>query len=379
MATIPIHNPQLPFLGLIPGGLRPGVMLRFRGIVHHEGRDDVALHLSIRPKENVLVRNHYQNRVWGPEERYGGCPIYFGQTYDILVLAEHSQYKIAVNGSHLCTFTHRIPLSRVTFVSVSGQGVIHVIGLENDNNMGGSITSTPSAPPSNLPIYPPPPGAQVCPIPNVPPYPPGPVYPPHGGIPVYPNLPGGMNPPPPYTPSPYPGGNMSSSTTSYPAASTDPHPTSNQINQQTHSKGIIGEAKSLFNGIIGNKSHTTNSYPTNNIQQQNSNPYHQGYGPSYPMQSIPSQQQYYPSVPSSYPQGVPGQHSSNNHGILGALGGGTAAALLTGAVLGKKGKKGKKKALKYAAGAGALGLGAYSIHKLTHKKKHSSSSSSSSD
>uniref|UniRef100_A0A336KCA0 Galectin n=1 Tax=Culicoides sonorensis TaxID=179676 RepID=A0A336KCA0_CULSO len=334
MATIPIHNPQLPFLGLIPGGLRPGVMLRFRGIVHHEGRDDVALHLSIRPKENVLVRNHYQNRVWGPEERYGGCPIYFGQTYDILVLAEHSQYKIAVNGSHLCTFTHRIPLSRVTFVSVSGQGVIHVIGLENDNNMGGSITSTPSAPPSNLPIYPPPPGAQVCPIPNVPPYPPGPVYPPHGGIPVYPNLPGGMNPPPPYTPSPYPGGNMSSSTTSYPAASTDP---------------------------------------------QNSNPYHQGYGPSYPMQSIPSQQQYYPSVPSSYPQGVPGQHSSNNHGILGALGGGTAAALLTGAVLGKKGKKGKKKALKYAAGAGALGLGAYSIHKLTHKKKHSSSSSSSSD
>lgn len=58
MATIPIHNPvrvefdkinttfyisfiqikQLPFLGLIPGGLRPGKMLRFRGVVHQEGR-----------------------------------------------------------------------------------------------------------------------------------------------------------------------------------------------------------------------------------------------------------------------------------------------------------------------------------------------------
>lgn len=32
--------------------------------------------------------------------------------------------------------------------------------------------------------------------------------PPHGGVPVYPVLP--VAPPPPYTPSPYPGGNSKS-------------------------------------------------------------------------------------------------------------------------------------------------------------------------
>lgn len=120
------------------------------------------------------MRNHYTNRVWGTEERYGQSPIYYGQAFDLLVLAEHSQYKIAVNGSHLCTFGHRLPLSRVTFVSISGQGAIHMIGLEHDNTGGSSM---PSAPPiSNMPIFPPP-GAQVCPMPHIPvapPYPTGP-------------------------------------------------------------------------------------------------------------------------------------------------------------------------------------------------------------
>lgn len=108
------------------------------------------------------------NRIWGTEERYGHSPIYFGQPFDILVLAEHSQYKIAVNGNHLCTFGHRLPLTRVTFVSISGQGAMHLIGLEHDNTGGSSV---PTAPPmSHLPIYPPP-GVQVCPMPGIPPYP----------------------------------------------------------------------------------------------------------------------------------------------------------------------------------------------------------------
>lgn len=52
---------------------------------------------------------------------------------------------------------------------------------------------------------------------------------------------------------------------------------------------------------------------------------------------MPPQQQYYPGGhqgPGTYPQGHSGQpSSSNNSGILGALGGGTAAALLTGVAL----------------------------------------------
>jgi hypothetical protein len=31
MATIPIQNPQTPFLGRIPGGFRPSLMIRVKG------------------------------------------------------------------------------------------------------------------------------------------------------------------------------------------------------------------------------------------------------------------------------------------------------------------------------------------------------------
>lgn len=51
---------------------------------------------------------------------------------------------------------------------------------------------------------------------------------------------------------------------------------------------------------------------------------------------MPPQQQYYPGGPQgpvSYPQGNSGQPNSNNSGMLGALSGGTAAALLSGVAL----------------------------------------------
>lgn len=34
MATIPVNNPEIPFLGLLPGGFHPGMIIRIRGRVH---------------------------------------------------------------------------------------------------------------------------------------------------------------------------------------------------------------------------------------------------------------------------------------------------------------------------------------------------------
>lgn len=56
--------------------------------------DDINLHLSVRPNEQAIVRNHMVHQVWGPEERYGGCPISYGQPFEILILAENDQFKV---------------------------------------------------------------------------------------------------------------------------------------------------------------------------------------------------------------------------------------------------------------------------------------------
>lgn len=204
MATIPVYSPTIPFLGLVPGGLRPGSMVRIKGVINNHGercqiniqtgaalnpRDDVVLHLSIRPNEAVVVRNTLQNQVWGTEERYGGCPIAYGQLFDVLVLAEANQWKIAINGNHFCTFNHRLPVHTARYVSVSGSCVIHAITVEMDSVAGGS---------GAVPPYP----GTVPGGPHPPPYTP-PYVPPHGGPTIgFAPVPPPMPPPPPYTPSP---------------------------------------------------------------------------------------------------------------------------------------------------------------------------------
>lgn len=56
--------------------------------------DDINLHLSVRPTENAIVRNHMVRQTFGAEERYGGCPIQYSQGFEILILAETEQFKV---------------------------------------------------------------------------------------------------------------------------------------------------------------------------------------------------------------------------------------------------------------------------------------------
>jgi len=225
MATLPAYNPEIPYLGLIPGGVRAGTMIRVKGSMNYGGhrfmislqtgaalrpRDDTAFQLSVRPAEQVIVRNHYENNVWGTEERFGGCPINPnpGQPFEILILVETTGYKISINGNHFCHFHHRFSMYKVTFIAVESDITVTSI------TMGTDIPSAPPAPPPMpVPIQPYPPHITYPGHGHRPQYPHYPHYPGHGHPPghVYPGppqIPGyvpGPPPPPPYSPTPYPG------------------------------------------------------------------------------------------------------------------------------------------------------------------------------
>jgi len=202
MATLPVYNPLIPYLALIPGGLRHGVMIRIKGqMTAHHNRfavniqtgpalrpcDDINLHLSVRPSEHVIVRNHMVRQIWGTEERYGNCPISQGQFFEILILAETNAFKVAINGTHFCEFVHRIPLNRAQYVAINGDGLtIHSIVLEGD------VASAPPMPPPSyvhdpFPQPPPPYPSSASPYPVMPgqPYNPNPSYYPAGAAPIY--------------------------------------------------------------------------------------------------------------------------------------------------------------------------------------------------
>lgn len=433
MATVPVFSPVVPFLGLIPGGLRHGSMLRIKGIINNHGercqiniqtgaatnpRDDVTLHISIRPNDAAIVRNTLQSQVWGAEERYGGCPISYGQSFDVLVLVEVNQYKLAINGVHFCTFNHRLPVHSARYISISGGCVIHSITTEMDT-VGSSVPPYPGAsgsvgphpPPYAPPSYPPhvSGGGQIGFVPAPPPMPPPPPYTPSPGYPVgnkgsypgaspylppyggYPHQPGypaatpysSVQPTAPSAPS---SSSMTSTIQATPASLNQPKPTV----KDTVISGVQQTKNFLHDAIYG-KTTTTPSYPQQPtmMQQVPSHP------PSYPSQpaAYPPQQPYgsqqyppvaYPQLPGQPFSSTPQQQKPPSGGILGSGTGIAATALAAGTTavlmhkLPKKAKK-SKKLMKYAAGAGMLGLDGYAIGKGLRRRGSSSSSSSSSD
>lgn len=134
-----INNPPVPFTTAIPGGMYPGRMIFISGVPNF-GADrfsvnlvcggdfdacDVALHMDNRlayGNGNTVVRTHKQGGNWGAEESFQNFfPFSPNAQFEIMILAEPSGYKIAVNNQHFCEFAHRIqPVQRADHVHVRG-------------------------------------------------------------------------------------------------------------------------------------------------------------------------------------------------------------------------------------------------------------------
>lgn len=92
------------------------------------GQDDSAFHISVRPQQGAVVRNTLENKNWGPEERYGGCPIVPGHPYEIEIVAGFHRFNVRVNGSHFCEYNHRIPMHRISYILISGDTTLQYVG-----------------------------------------------------------------------------------------------------------------------------------------------------------------------------------------------------------------------------------------------------------
>lgn len=138
-AATPIYNPPVPFTSPIPGGLYPGKIMYISGmprpnpsrftvnILCGPSDDyDICLHFDVRfnygEDYNAVVRTHKEYGTYGAEERQVTYfPFMPNANFEMMILAETSSFKIAVNNQHFVEFFHRIqPLQRGTHLSVSG-------------------------------------------------------------------------------------------------------------------------------------------------------------------------------------------------------------------------------------------------------------------
>lgn len=57
----------------------------------------MILHLHVSPSENEITRNYSLNRTYGEEEFDGGCPIRFGQAFEILIKTLQGQFDVCIS------------------------------------------------------------------------------------------------------------------------------------------------------------------------------------------------------------------------------------------------------------------------------------------
>lgn len=87
---------------------------------------DVVFHFNPRFHEQTIVRNSSLGGCWGPEEREGGFPFVQGRRFELKILVEEDMYKVAVDGTHLLEYEHRVGgMEDVTLVRVEGDVALY--------------------------------------------------------------------------------------------------------------------------------------------------------------------------------------------------------------------------------------------------------------
>lgn len=216
-------NPPNPYVGtlrIFPGTLvkvsgrpRPNAVrfaINFQTGPSLNPRDDLALHLSPCFTPPRIIRNSLQRGVWGLEEAWGnGSLVTPHQPFEIIVLVEPDQFKIAINGAHYCEFRHRIPYQQITHLTIDGDVDIEKITVTQSSQEQPAYQPSAPAPANNTP-YPPYPTVNPG-MPMPPMYPTlGPSQPP-SHYPSMPQMPAGPMPAAagyssgyPQAPGPYP-------------------------------------------------------------------------------------------------------------------------------------------------------------------------------
>ncbi|KAF7704667.1 galectin-8 [Silurus meridionalis] len=124
---------SIPYRGSILKGLSPGQHITIKGHISlfpHSfsvnlrcgESKNIALHLNARIKSGAMMRNSFLSESWGPEEvELSYFPFTAGKYFEIIILCQTHQFKIAVNGEHLLEYRHRVQdLSSITQLEVLG-------------------------------------------------------------------------------------------------------------------------------------------------------------------------------------------------------------------------------------------------------------------
>ncbi|XP_056135780.1 galectin-related protein-like [Lampris incognitus] len=150
-SSSPYQNPKsnlaVPFRGPIKGGMRPGKKVIVVGVIDSqpnrfyivlscgcgslkEAPSDVALELSVRFKERLVLRRACVSRTWSDTEKtLPFFPFIRDQPFRMEICCEQSRFRVMVDGQQLFDFNHRVAaLEAVDTIWIKGSVKITKLG-----------------------------------------------------------------------------------------------------------------------------------------------------------------------------------------------------------------------------------------------------------
>lgn len=138
-------KPKLPYAGLLPADMQPGQIFcitgqvlptcaRFAIDLLSVGASnlptplpDIAFHFNPRLNERRIVRNCRFDGEWGEEESTSivKFDVSHYTRFFIVILVAESTFMVSLNGRHVCAFSFRVPINRVTRMEITGKVVIN--------------------------------------------------------------------------------------------------------------------------------------------------------------------------------------------------------------------------------------------------------------
>nr|XP_046223218.1 galectin-5-like [Oncorhynchus gorbuscha] len=120
--TAPQHSAlKVPYDLNLPNGCYDKMLITIRGTVNQNAKmftinltkgNDIAMHFNPRFNDQgkkTIVRNSQIGNTWGKEEReHNHFPFTQGQPFEMKIMCTNSEFKVAVNSSHILEFKHRI-------------------------------------------------------------------------------------------------------------------------------------------------------------------------------------------------------------------------------------------------------------------------------
>ncbi|KFP20361.1 Galectin-8 [Egretta garzetta] len=128
-----VYFQEVPYVGKLDTALHPGCTVAIKGEVNKNSKSfainlkssdskDIALHLNLRVKNKVFVRNSYLHDSWGEEEKeVANFPFSPGMYFELIIFCDAHLFKVAINGVHTLEYKHRFKqLEKINVVEIIG-------------------------------------------------------------------------------------------------------------------------------------------------------------------------------------------------------------------------------------------------------------------